>query len=123
MNLKTKACAVGLILSAVLLSANNASAWTVSVKDYMHPASEGDRPFNSAYLAGAMDGLIAYVIFVGIGHGPMLFCLPPKLAMNPEQVEDTMLSWVMGQPEKDTEGLPVGSALLFALGEKYPCKK
>ena len=34
-----------------------------------------------------------------------------------------MLSWVMGQPEEDTKELPVGVALLFALEEKYPCKK
>jgi hypothetical protein len=71
------------------LASSTASAQTVRLDQYQHPSTPQFKVFNSLYLAGVRDGLIAY----SVRQGPKdrLFCLPPTMVLTTEQTEEIML--------------------------------
>jgi len=107
-------------LGAMLFFSNDASAQTVRLGKYRHPATESDRLMNKLYLSGVVGGLMGYVT---VAKREKLFCLPPSLALNAEQAEEIMLRWAKKFPDAKTNEMPISLPLLWGLRETFPCNK
>jgi hypothetical protein len=107
----------GLVIAIALGVPTAADAQTVRWKEYLHPEKSTFKEFYEFYLAGVRDGLISYSV---VSH-EKLFCLPPKLVLTNEQLDDMMKRWA----EKQTvslDGRPIGLIALAALREEFPCQ-
>jgi hypothetical protein len=78
-------------VAIALCIASSASASTLRLKNYIAPDNEKQRILNAVYLDGLKDGLIAFNIVLGRTGAAPLFCLPPTLALTPEQADDILM--------------------------------
>jgi hypothetical protein len=109
-----------LVMAALsTLACGSASAQTVRLDQYQHPAEPKFKNFNQLYLKGVVDGLIAYS--VAQNARDRLFCIPPKMAITVEQAEDIMLQYAEKKQLPGT--VPVGVPLLGGLKDAFPCTK
>jgi hypothetical protein len=107
-----------LVIAALsTLACSSASAQTVRLDQYQHPAEPKFKNFNQLYLKGVVDGLIAYS--VAQNARDRLFCLPPKMAITVEQAEDIMLQYAEKRQLPGT--VPIGVPMLGGLKEAFPC--
>ena len=108
------------ICAAIALCiASHANASTLRLKNYMAPADEKQRILNAVYLDGLKDGLIAFnVVLPRTGAAP-LFCLPPTLALTPEQADDILMREAKSRPYPDD--MIVSIVLLAGLRKTFPC--
>jgi hypothetical protein len=109
-----------LVIAALLTFASSAaSAQTVRLDQYQHPAEPKFKTFNQLYLKGVVDGLIAYS--VAQDARDRFFCIPTKTAITVEQAEDIMLRYAEKQQFSGT--VPVAVPLLGGLKDAFPCPK
>ncbi|MEW6640989.1 MAG: Rap1a/Tai family immunity protein [Pseudomonadota bacterium] len=94
-----------------------AGAQTVRWKEYLHPEKPAYKEFTQLYLAGVRDGLIAY----GVTTQEKLFCLPAKLVLTNEQLDDIMKRWADKQTA-NLDSTPMAAILLAALKDAFPCR-
>jgi hypothetical protein len=114
MSIKLNQC---LVVAALLtLACGSASAQTVRLEQYQHPAEPKFKNFNQLYLKGVVDGLIAYA--VAQKASDRLFCIPPKMAITVEQAEDIMLQYAEKKQLPGT--VPIGVPLLGGLKDAFP---
>jgi len=108
------------LVIAVLLSlaSSPASAQTVRLEEYQHPAEPKFKEFNHIYLKGVVDGFIAYSVADAKNR---FFCVRPKLAISIEQAEDIMLRYA--EKKQYPGDVPIGVPLFFGLREAFPCAK
>ena len=106
---------IALILFGLSSSAN---AITVILKDYKAATSD-EKAFYYLYLDGVREGVIELNVVLEEKRQQLLFCLPEKLELTIEQVEDIM----MRQAEKitDPDQLPIGLILAQGLQNTFPC--
>jgi len=74
--------------------------------------------FNKAYLIGIKDGLIAY----NMSQEARYFCIggtPPELSF--ERASDILVRWARKR-SGNSDGLPLGLAMLYSLREAFPCQ-
>ncbi len=103
----------------VLCVASNANAATLRLKNYMAPEDEKQRMLNAVYLDGLKDGLIAFNIVLPRSGAAPLFCLPPTLALTPEQADDILMREAKSRPYPDD--MIVSIVLLAGLRKTFPC--
>ena len=109
-----------LVIAALLaLASSAASAQTVRLEQYRHPAEPKFKDFNQLYLKGVVDGLIAYAVAQDARE--RLFCVPPRTAITVEQAEDIMLRYAEKKQLPGT--VPIGVPLLGGLKDAFPCTK
>jgi hypothetical protein len=109
-----------LAIAALLnLACGSASAQTVRLDQYQHPAEPTFKTFNRLYLKGVVDGLIAYS--VAQNAKDRLFCIPPKMAITVDQAENIMLQYA--ETKQLPGNVPVGVPLLAGLKDAFPCAK
>ncbi len=99
--------------------ASGANAATLRLKNYIAPEDEKQRILNAVYLDGLKDGLIAFNIVSARNGAAPLFCLPPNLALTPEQADDILMREAKGRPYPDD--MIVSIVLLAGLRKTYPC--
>src|SRR5215470_1956235 len=106
---------IALILFSLTSSTN---AMTVIFKDYKAATSD-EKALYYLYLDGVREGIIELNGVLEEKRQQRLFCLPEKLELTIEQVEDIM----MRQAEKitDPDPLPIGLLLAQGLQETFPC--
>ena len=106
---------IALILFGLSSSTN---AITVIFKDYKAATSD-EKAFYYLYLDGVREGVIELNVVLEEKRQQLLFCLPEKLELTIEQVEDIM----MRQAEKitDPDQLPIGLILAQGLQNTFPC--
>jgi hypothetical protein len=102
-----------------LCIASNADASTLRLKNYLAPEDEKQRILNAMYLDGLKDGLIAFNIVLGRTGAKPLFCLPPTLALTPDQADDILMREVKNHPYPDD--MIVSIVLLAGLRKTFPC--
>ena len=108
------------ICAAIALCvASAANAATLRLKNYMAPADEKQRILNAVYLDGLKDGLIAFNIVLARNGGAPLFCLPPNLALTPDQADDIVMREAKSHPYPDD--MIVSIVLLAGLRKTFPC--
>ena len=111
-----------IIFAIATILPSTLKAQTVRLGSYLNEQKEDFVIFNKTYLAGAFDGLEAY----NIEAEHKLFCLPPKLALRKEQMDDMVRRWSKEWqpklPANDLENITIGDALLLALKETFPCQ-
>jgi len=116
----TAAMKVQVMCAAVALCvASSASASTLRLKNYAAPEDEKQRILNAAYLDGLKDGLITFNIALARSGAAPLFCLPPKLALTPDQADDILMREAKSHPQPDD--MIVGIVLLAGLRKTFPC--
>ncbi len=98
---------------------SGANAATLRLKNYLAPADEKQRILNAVYLDGLKDGLIAFNIAQARTGAAPLFCLPPDLALTPEQADDILMRQAKSHPYPDD--MIVSIVLLAGLRKTYPC--
>jgi hypothetical protein len=110
------------VICAAIVSciASNANAATLRLKNYMTPEDEKQRILNATFLDGVKDGLIAFNVVVGRNGGAPLFCLPPTLALTPEQANDIVMREAKSHPYPDD--MIVSIVLLAGLRKAFPCE-
>jgi hypothetical protein len=102
-----------------LCVASSANASTLRLKNYVAPADEKQRILNAMYLDGLKDGLIAFNVVIARNGGAPLFCLPPKLALTPDQADDILMREAKSHPYPDD--MIVSIVLLAGLRKTFPC--
>jgi hypothetical protein len=109
-----------LVIAALLtLASGAASAQTVRLDQYQHPAEPKFKTFNQLYLKGAVDGLIAYAVTED--PSDRAFCIPPDVAITVEQAEEIMLKYAEKKHLPGT--IPIAVPLLGGLKDAFPCAK
>ena len=103
----------------VLFLAWDANAASVSLKDYNEPDNEQVREYNKAFLDGVMEGLLVSNEELKAEGKPPLFCLPPELAITPEQAKDIMLREAKKVP--DPERFHISFFLMQGIIDTFPC--
>jgi hypothetical protein len=101
-----------------VLQCSAASAQTVTVEQFQHPKNEAEISFNKAYLAGIKDALLAY----NMSQEARYFCIggtPPELSF--ERASDILVRWARKR-RGNSDGLPLGLAMLYSLRDAFPCK-
>ena len=101
-----------------LLLCSAAGAQTVTVEQFQHPKSEAEMNFNKTYLTGIKDGLMAY----NMSQESKFFCIggmPPELSF--ERASDILVRWARKR-NGNSNGLPLGLAVLYSLKEAFPCQ-
>ena len=110
-----------LMCAAIALCvASSANASTLRLKNYMAPEDEKQRVLNAMYLDGLKDGLIAFNIVLPRTGAAPLFCLPPTLALTPEQADDILMREAKSHPYPDD--MIVSIVLLAGLRKTFPCE-
>ena len=110
-----------IILIVAVLVCNRADAQSVRLKEYFHPTPKF-KLLDKAFIAGVKDGLMAYNAAME-KNGRALFCMPPKLALTAEQLEEIMMRWVEKNRAKVTDEMPISLPLLLAFEETFSCQK
>jgi hypothetical protein len=108
---------VGMMTALVGVATSAASAQSVRLEQYQHPAEPKFETFNRLYLAGVRDGLIAY----SVAAKDHMFCLPPSTVLSPEQTEEIMLRFA--EKRHLPGSILIALPLLGGLKEAYPCDK
>ena len=103
----------------VLCVASGADAATLRLKNYIAPEDEKQRILNAMYLDGLKDGLIAFNVVIARNGGAPLFCLPPTLALTPEQADDILMREAKSHAYPDD--MIVSIVLLAGLRKTFPC--
>jgi Ssp1 endopeptidase immunity protein Rap1a len=101
-----------------LLLCSAAGAQTVTVEQFQHPKGETEMNFNKAYLIGIKDGLLAY----NMSQEGKYFCIggsPPELSF--ERASDILVRWARKR-NGNSNGLPLGLAMLYSLRDAFPCQ-
>ena len=111
---------VGFMVAALGFG-SDASAATVSFKQYTNPSSETFRTFNKLYLSGVMEGLLTFNSSLISDGAQPLFCLPPKLAVTEEQAADIMMREANTIGSDKVADIPISILLLEGLKETFPC--
>jgi hypothetical protein len=99
--------------------ASSANAATLRLKNYIAPEDEKQRIINAVYLDGLKDGLITFNIALAHTGAAPLFCLPPKLALTPDQADDILMREAKSHQQPDD--MTVGIVLLAGLRKTFPC--
>jgi hypothetical protein len=108
------------ICTAIALCvASGANAATLRLKNYLAPADEKQRILNAVYLDGLKDGLITFNVAVARTGAAPLFCLPPTMALTPEQIDDILMREVKDRQMPDD--MIVGIPLLAGFRKAFPC--
>lgn len=71
------------------------------------------------YLRGLQEGLSWANADLLANEKQAIYCVPGRLALNPQQTADILTRYV--EAHKFLGDGPVGSALLFALKDTFPC--
>ena len=87
----------------------------------MAPEDEKQRFMNEIYLDGLKDGLIAFNVTLAHSGAAPLFCLPPKMVLTGDQVDDILMREAKSVPEPDD--MPIGIVLLAGLRKTFPCEE
>jgi hypothetical protein len=104
---------------ALCVAAGSANAATLRFKNYTAPENEKQRFLNAIYLDGLKEGLITFnIALVHSGAAP-LFCLPPKIVLTVDQVDDILMREAKSVPTPDD--MPIGIPLLAGLRKTFPC--
>jgi hypothetical protein len=102
-----------------LCIASSANASTILFKSYREPSSEQFRTFNKIYLDGVKEGLLFFNAALQADGKTPYFCLPSKLALTVEQVEEIMMR--QAKTVVDPDRVPVSILLLHGLQDTFPC--
>jgi Rap1a immunity proteins len=109
-----------IIVSAVTQSSTKAQ--TVKLGSYLNEQRKEFVMFDKIYLAGVFDGLDSY----NIDSKQKRFCIPPKLALQQEQLDDMVRRWAtQAEPPLSAaalEAMTTADALLIALEQTFPCQ-
>jgi hypothetical protein len=96
----------------------SAEAQTVTLGQFQHPTAAKDLDTNKAYLRGATDGLVAY----NRSLEDKLFCVPGLIpVVTLELASDIVMRWA--RKTSGSADISLGSALLFAFRDAYPCPR
>ena len=106
-------------VAIALCIASSANASTLRLKNYMAPEDEKQRILNAMYLDGLKDGLIAFNIALRRTGASPLFCLPPTLALTPDQADEILMREAKSHPYPDD--MIVSIVLLACLRKTFPC--
>lgn len=106
-----------LAFAVLMVAGGVASAQTVRLEQYRHPAEPKFKVLNQLYLKGVLDGFMAY----SVAQHARDFCLPAEVAMTVEQAEEIMLRFA--EKRQFPETVPIAVPLLGGLKEAYPCPK
>ena len=112
---------VTMVSAAVLIGLSlglSAQAQTVTLGQFQHPTAAKDLDTNKTYLRGATDGLVAY----NRSLEDKLFCVPGRIpVVTFEQASNIVMRWA--RKTSGSSDISLGSALLFALRDAYPCPR
>jgi hypothetical protein len=102
-----------------LCVASSANAATLRFKNYTTPEDEKQRILNAVYLDGLKEGLITFNVALAHSGAAPLFCLPPKMVLTGDQVDDILMREAKSVPTPDD--MPIGIPLLAGLRKTFPC--
>ncbi len=109
----------GMCAAIALCVASSADAATLRFKNYTEPTDEAQHILNAVYLDGLKDGLIIFNTALARSGAAPLFCLPPKMALTPDQADDVLMREAKSNPTPDD--MPIGIVLLAGLRKTFPC--
>jgi hypothetical protein len=104
----------------VLAIAETASAKSVTVENYLKHQN-AFRNFHVSWLDGVFNGLRGANAELRRTNKALLFCPPPDFSMTAQQVNSFFDKFIANHKDKVGTSDPIGTLLLEALKEAYPC--
>ena len=101
-----------------LCAASSANAATLRFKNYTAPEDEKQRILNAVYLDGLKDGLFTFNVALARSGAAPLFCLPPKMVLTGDQLDDILMREAKSVPTPDD--MPISIPLLEGLRKTFP---
>lgn len=107
-----------LVGAALAVLATSSAVAEPTAKSFLDRIERGDTA-SRFFLMGAGNGLQWSNVALDYQHKPLLFCLPPKVALAAEQELDILKRYVHERP--NTGDMSVGMVLMDAMIDAFPC--